>query len=352
MMKLSIGFAVVSSLALAACGGSDTGNVENKEEIQSAGVVNVYSSRHYDSDRAMYDAFEAKTGIKVRLRESRGPALIETMKVEGERSPADLVITADSGSLFRFQDAGLLQPLQSKALEAAIPANFREPDGHWFGLAKRARVIVYDPARTNSDSVDEYIDLASEDFSDAICQRSSSNIYNLSLMSDMIEQLGPEEAESVANRIVKNFARPPKGGDTAQIQSVAAGECVAAFTNHYYWVRLSQSGSAKDREATEKTALSFPEQNAGGTHVNVTGAGLAAHAPNKQNAIQLLEWLATPEGQALLVTETKEFPILAGVPLPKGLEALPAFKESTLDLTVFGERQSEAQKVYDRAGWN
>jgi len=340
------------ALAFASCsdGSNDSGDIS--ETVQSSGVVNVYSSRHYDSDKAMFDSFTAQTGIKVRLRESKGPSLFETMKVEGERSPADLVITSDSGSLFRFQEAGLLQPLQSDALETAIPANFREEDGHWFGLAKRARVIVYDPTRLSAEQVDDYADLASDELAGEVCQRSSSNIYNLSLMADMIERKGPLEAEATARAIVDNFARPPKGGDTAQIQSVAAGECSAAFANHYYWVRFSQSGSAANRETAEKTALSFPEQNARGTHVNVTGAGLAANAPNKENAIKLLEWLATPEGQAMLVTETKEFPIVAGAKLPAGLETLPQFKESDMPLSVFGERQSEAQKIYDRAGWN
>lgn len=337
---------------VAACGGGKNDSDDIKKEVQPSGVVNVYSSRHYDSDKAMFDAFTTETGINVRLRESKGPSLIETMKVEGERSPADIVITADAGSLYRFQSAGLLQPLKSEALETVIPAHFREPEGYWFGLAKRARIIVYDPSRINGDQVNSYTDLASEDFSGEICQRSSSNIYNLSLMADIIERTGTEAAEATATQIVSNFARPPKGGDTAQIQSVAAGECSAAFTNHYYWVRLNQSGSAANRETATKTALSFPEQNAGGTHVNVTGAGLAAYAPNRENAVKLIEWLATPKGQAMLVSETKEFPIVEGVALPEGLESLPAFKESNMPLSVFGERQSEAQKIYDRAGWN
>ena len=359
--------ALIASLALGlttACGGSGTDSADSKATegpsenvVQPAaqkanGVVNVYSGRHYDSDRIMYDTFEAETGIKVRLREASGSALLETMKVEGEASPADLVITSDAGALYRFQDAGLLQPLQSDALEAAIPANFREPEGHWFGFAKRARVIVYDPTRLSGEQVDEYIDLAAPELQGDICMRSSSNIYNLSLMADMIERLGADQAEATAKAIVNNFARAPKGGDTAQIQSVAAGECAAAFVNHYYWVRLTQSGSDKDRDVAAKTKLSFPEQDAGGTHVNVTGAGLAANAPNKDNAIKLLEWLATTEGQSMLVTETREFPMVEGAALPAGLEALPDFKQSQMPLSVFGERQAEAQMIYDRAGWN
>ena len=345
-------FALLAIGTLSACGGPETDSDVAAAPVPAASVVNVYSSRHYDSDRTMFDAFEADTGIKVRLRESKGSALIEAMKVEGESSPADLVITSDAGSLYRFQSAGLLQPLQSEALDQAIASEFREPGGHWFGLAKRARVIVYDPERLSVEQVDAYADLSAPELASEVCQRSSSNIYNLSLMADMIERLGPLEAEATARAIVQNFARAPKGGDTAQIQSVAAGECSAAFVNHYYWVRLSQSGAEKDREVAQKTVLSFPEQDGSGTHVNVTGAGLAANAPNRENAVALLEWLATPKGQAMLVTETKEFPMVEGVDLPEGLSALPDFKESQMPLTVFGERQAEAQKIYDRAGWN
>lgn len=344
--------AIVAALVIASCGSGNEDITENKEKKSGVGVVNVYSSRHYDSDRVMYDAFEAETGIKVRLRESKGTALLETMKVEGESSPADMVITSDAGSLYRFQSAGLLQPLHSTVLEKSVPEKFREPEGYWFGLAKRARVIVYDPSRLSADQVDEYTDLSDSALAGEVCQRSSSNIYNLSLMADMIERLGAEAAETTAEAIVSNFARPPKGGDSAQIQSVAAGECSAAFTNHYYWVRMNQSASAKNREATDKTALSFPEQAAGGTHVNITGAGLAAHAPNRGNAVKLMEWLATQKGQSMLVTETKEFPIVEGVPHPDGLEVLPEFIESEMSLSVFGARQSEAQKIYDRVGWN
>ncbi len=351
-MILKLSAVIATAFLLTSCGQTNNDNADNPLPTGKDAVVNVYSARHYDSDRLMYDAFEAETGIKVRLRESRGSTLLEAMKVEGASSPADLVISADAGILYRFQSAGLLQPLVSETLETVIPQNFREPDGHWFGLSKRARIIVYDPERLNEVQVDTYSDLAAPELAGEVCMRSSSNIYNLSLMADLIERLGADEAEDLARNIVQNFARQPKGGDTAQIQSVAAGECSVALTNHYYWVRLTQSGSDKDRDVAAKTKLSFPEQDADGTHVNVTAAGLAAHAPNRENAVRLLEWLATPAGQAMLVTETKEFPMLEGVELPAGLEDLPDFKQSSMTLSVFGKRQSEAQQVYDRAGWN
>lgn len=316
-----------------------------------AGVVNVYSARHYDSDKDMYKAFEADTGIKVRFRESGAPELLETMRAEGEASPADLIISSDAGTLYRFETAGLMQPFQSDTLDAVVPEHFRDPEGYWYGLAKRVRVIAYDPERLSPDQVDEYADLASPALKGEICMRSSTNIYNLSLMGDLIDRLGAEAAEKWAGDVVANFARPPQGGDVSQIESIAAGECSASLVNHYYYVRLA-TGSSVQRKLTDTVKLSFPEQDGAGVHVNVTGAGLAAHAPNRDNAIKLLEWLATPKGQAMLTTQTKEFPLVADAELPEGLEALPGFTESDLPLSVLGENQSAAQEIYDRVGWN
>ena len=349
-MKRSL-IAAVSLTLMAACSPA----VENPQPVENnaekPSVLNIYSARHYDSDKAMYDAFEAETGIKVRVRESGAAELLETMKAEGELSPADMIIASDAGTLYRFQAAGLTQALHSATLEAAIPAQFRETDGHWVGLAKRVRVIVYDPAQVAEDQVDEYADLAAPAFADNICMRSSTNIYNLSLMGELIGRWGAEAAEEWASAVVANFARKPQGGDTAQIQSIAAGECAAALVNHYYWVRLSQ-GSDAQKAMTAATRLSFPDQSAGGTHVNITGAALAAHAGNRENAVRFIEWLTTPAGQAMLVTETKEFPIVAEATLPVGLEQLPEFVESTFPLNQLGENQNEAQAIYDRAGWN
>ena len=347
---------LAAALILAACGKPAAPEATPAETVaepavQGPGMLNVYSARHYDSDKLMYDAFEQDTGIRVRFRESGAPELIETMKAEGDASPADVIIASDAGTLFRFQDAGFTQGVQSDALEAAIPEHFREPGGHWFGLAKRARIIVYDPARLQPEEVDQYADLADGRLHGEICMRSSSNIYNLSLMGEFIGRWGSDEAAAWARNVVANFARQPQGGDTTQVQSIAAGECSAALINHYYWVRLS-TGTDDDKATAAKTRLSFPEQDGVGTHVNVTAAAVAAHAPNKDNAVRFIEWLATPQGQQMLTTETKEFPMVAGVPLPAGLEALPEFKQSDFPLEQLGQNQSEAQEIYDRAGWN
>lgn len=347
---------LAAALIVTACGKPATPGATLAEPaagpaVQGAGTLNVYSARHYDSDKLMYEAFEADTGISVRFRESGAPELIETMKAEGEASPADVIIAADAGTLFRFQDAGFTQAIRSDALEAAIPEHFRQPDGHWFGLSRRARVIVYDPARLQPEEVDQYSDLADARLRGEICMRSSSNIYNLSLMGEFIGRWGSDEAAGWARNLVANFARQPQGGDTTQVQSIAAGECSAALINHYYWVRLA-TGSDADKATAARTRLSFPEQDGVGTHVNVTAAAVAAHAPNRDNGVRFIEWLATAQGQQMLTTETKEFPMVAGVPLPDGLAALPEFRQSDFPLEQLGKNQSEAQAIYDRAGWN
>lgn len=347
---------LVAAFVLAACGkpaepGAPTAESAAQPAGERTGALNIYSARHYDSDKVMYDTFEKETGIRVRFRESGAPELIETLKAEGDASPADVIIASDAGTLFRFQDAGFTQGIRSETLEAAIPPHFREPDGNWFGLAKRARIIVYDPSRLEPEEVDQYSDLADGKLRGEICMRSSSNIYNLSLMGEFIDRWGPDKANAWARNVVANFARPPQGGDTTQIESIAAGECSVALINHYYWVRMA-TGTDADKAKAAKTRLSFPEQDGVGTHVNVTAAAVAAHAPNKDNAVRFIEWLTTPEGQTLLTSETKEFPMIVGVPLPEGLDALPDFKQSQFPLQQLGENQAEAQEIYDRAGWN
>lgn len=341
-------FMAMIGTLLVACSGASTD--APPETASTTGTVNIYSTRHYDSDRILYKAFEDKTGIRVRAREGNSAGLLEAMKAEAAASPADLVLATDAGTLWRFQNEGLLKPVQSDILDAAIPAKYREPAGHWFGLSLRARVIVFDPARYTPGQVANYAALASDTFKDDVCMRSSSNIYNLSLLGALIAQWGEDEAAKWASGVQANFARAPTGGDTTQIKSIAAGECGVALVNHYYWARLKASNSRAERAAADATQLVFPSDE-DKTHVNITGAGVAANAKNTDNAIAFIEYLASPDGQALLITETKEFPIVEGVPRPAGLDTLPVFETSTVPLTKFGENQAAAQAIYDRAGW-
>ncbi len=349
--------ATVSLAALAACGQpvSQTaapGQAAPADQTPPDGkVLNIYSARHYDSDKALYAKFEEETGIRINLRESGAPELLETLKAEGADSPADVILVSDAGALYRFQNEGFTQPVRSETLESAIPEQLREKDGHWFGLAKRARVIVYDPQLLPLEEVDTYADLADERLKGELCVRSSTNIYNLSLLGEIIGRTGSDQAETWAKGVAANFARPPEGGDTAQIEAVAAGQCAAAIVNHYYWVRLA-TGTTEERLTAAKTLVSFPDQDGTGTHINVTGAAVASTSTSPELAVQFIEFLTTPEGQALLTSETKEFPIVASAPLPEGLELLPGFKQSDYPLSELGTRQGEAQAIFDRAGWN
>lgn len=341
MNQIPLIAAISAGLLISAC------SEPAKSEQQT---ISVYTTRHYDSDQEIYKAFEEKTGIRVRARDGNSTGLLESLKAEGEASPADLVIATDAGTLWRFQEADLLQPITSSKLESVIPERFREPSGYWFGLSKRARVIVYDPARYAAEDVTDYRVLSSETYSDEVCMRPSSNIYNLSLMGELIDRWGEDDASDWAKAVTDNFARQPTGGDTTQIESIAAGECSIALVNHYYWARLRTHSSDAKRATAAATALSFPSADQG-THVNITGGAVTKHAPNKDGAIAFLEFLASPEGQALLITETKEFPMLSSVPLPEGLEGLGNFNSSDIQLTIYGENQIAAQKIYDRAGW-
>ncbi|MEM7768569.1 MAG: extracellular solute-binding protein [Pseudomonadota bacterium] len=348
--------ATMAALALAGCSRSDPAPgqaVENAAgpPAEPRGVVNLYSTRHYDSDKLLFERFERDTGIRVRVREAGAAQLLETMAAEGGQSPADVILAADAGTLWRFKDRGLTAPIGSDVAAAAVPESLRDTDGHWTGLAKRYRVIAYDPARHGAGDVDEIVDLAQERFDGEICVRSSANIYNLSLLAEVIDRRGAEAAGQWAKSVAANFARDPQGGDTAQIEAIAAGACSAAIVNHYYWVRLAESGSAAQRARAEATALSFADAG-NGVHTNVTGAALAAHAPNADHGREFIEYLLTLEGQALLVSETREFPVVAGAALPSGLEALTVGPESDLALSVLGENQSEAQVLYDLAGWD
>lgn len=345
--------AAAGLLALAACGQAQSPEAGAAAPAAGAkGEVNIYSSRHYDADEQIYALFEERTGIRVNRIEAKGDELLARMKAEGDKSPADVLLTVDAGNLWRAQQDGVLQPVATPALTSAVPANLREPSGLWYGVATRGRVIVYDKDRMQPAQVDTLADLADPALKGMVCARSSGNIYNLSLMAALIEREGPAAALAWAKGVVANFARAPEGGDTDQILAIGAGQCAVALTNHYYWARVLESDGAAEKAAAAKGALSFPDQAGVGTHVNITGVGLAAHAPNRENAVAFMEFLLTPEVQTLLAKANNEYPVVAGSALDNPvLEGFGAFKQDPLALTVLGTRQAEAQKLYDQAGW-
>ncbi|MGH6898312.1 MAG: Fe(3+) ABC transporter substrate-binding protein [Geminicoccaceae bacterium] len=313
--------------------------------------VNLYSARHYDTDVALYDSFTEETGIAVNLIEGNEDQLIERIKAEGRNSPADILITVDAGRLWRADQAGILQPISSAVLEERIPAKLRHPEGRWFGISQRLRGIVYAKDRVDPSEIATYEDLADPKWQGRICIRSSGNIYNQSLVGSMIETLGVEQTEAWAKGLVANLARPPQGGDTDQIEAVAAGECDVAVVNHYYLVRLIESDNEDDRAIADKVGIIFPNQDGRGAHANVSGAGVIATAPNKENAVRFLEYLTTPEAQTYFVQGNHEFPVVEGVKVEPILEQWGEIRTDDVNAAKLGENNPEAVKLMDRVGW-
>ena len=333
-------------LAIPACSQEQSG-LQSPE----AGVVNVYSGRHYDSDIALYDAFTDQTGVKVNLIEAGGNAMIERLAQEGEATPADLFITADAGMLWRAQSRGLLQSVSDRSVLEKVPAQFRHPDGEWVGLSKRARIIIYNRETGLPEGLDSYEDLSDPDYRGMICIRSSSNIYNQSLLASIIAHDGAEAAEDWARGVVANFARPPQGNDTSQIEAVAAGLCRLAVVNSYYVARYLNPEDSEKYEIGEKVAVLFPNQSGRGTHINISGAGVTAYATHPQNAEKLIDFLLREESQKAFALGNNEYPVVEGVAPQGPIAGLGEFKEDSLDAAMLGEHQSEAVMIFDRVGW-
>ena len=314
-------------------------------------VLNLYTARHYQTDEALYTEFTKQTGIKVNRIEAGEDAIIERMKQEGERSPADILMTVDAGRLWRAEQAGLLQPTRSKVLDERIPAELRHPDGLWFGFSMRARPIFYAKGRVDPKSLARYEDLADPKLKGKICIRSGTAVYQLSLLSSMIAANGPEKAEQWARGVVANMARDPKGGDTDQLTAVAAGECDVAVSNTYYYVRLMKSQKPEDRAIASKLAVVFPNQGDRGTHVNISGAGVAKNAPHREAAVQFLEYLSSPSAQRYFTEGNNEYPVAPGAAPNPELASIGTFRKDSVNMSVLGRNQPQAQQIYDRAGW-
>lgn len=313
--------------------------------------VNVYNARHYSTDRQLWEGFTKATGIKVNIIEGGEDQLLQRIKSEGANSPADVFITVDAGRLGLAAREGIFQPTKSAALESAVPANLREPDGLWFGIATRARVIVFAKDRVKPTDLSTYEDLANPKWKGKILVRPGTHIYNLSLTGSMIAAHGEAKAEEWAKGIVANLARPPKGGDTDQLKAVAAGEGDIAISNTYYLARLLSSSKPEDKAIADKLAVFFPNQNDRGTHVNVSGAGVVKTAPNKANAVKFVEYLVTPEAQRYLADTSMEFPANPKVTPHGVLAAWGDFKHDQLNAAKFASYQPEAMKIMDRVGW-
>lgn len=318
-----------------------------------ANEVNIYSHRHYDSDKKLYKMFEKDTGIKVNVVQAKAGQLISRIEKEGEHSPADILMTVDAGRLYQAHQKGLLQPVRSKFLEDVIPKKLREKDGHWFAFTKRARVIVYNKDKVNPLQLSTYANMTHPDWKGKLVSRVGSNIYSLSILASFISGDGPDAAKDWAKGMVNNFARKPTGNDTAQIRAVAAGEADIALVNTYYVGRLLNSDKKSDVAVGKKVAVFFPNQGVGerGTHVNISGAGVTKSAKNKENAVKLLEFLASETAQKEFGTANNEYPTNKNVAPSETLKSWGTFKEDPIELYLLGKYNADAATIMNQVGW-
>ncbi|HEX2245179.1 MAG TPA: Fe(3+) ABC transporter substrate-binding protein [Gammaproteobacteria bacterium] len=317
----------------------------------AAAEVNLYSARQEALIKPLLDRFTAKTGIVGNLVSGEPDALLQRLKSEGKNSPADLFLTTDVGRLLRAQEMGLLQAVDSAVLREAIPAQYRDPGGHWFGISLRARVIVYAKDRIKPEELSTYEALSEPKWKGKLCVRSSSHVYNQSLVAAMIAHLGIEQTERWAHGLVANLARPPEGGDRDQIKAVAAGQCDLAIVNTYYLGGLLNSTDAKEREAAAKVGLFWPDQHSLGTHINISGVGVTKAAQHHDNALRLLEFLLSDESQRWYAETNFEYPVKTGVAISDTLQAWGVFVPDKLNLSLLGKHNAEALRLLDRVGW-
>lgn len=317
--------------------------------VPITGEINIYSSRHYDTDLALYEDFTRTTGIKVNRIEAEADALIERIQAEGEFSPADLLITTDAGRLWRAEEAGILAPVESRVLAELIPAALRDPENRWFALTTRARIIIYNKAKGAPQGLATYADLARPEFKGRICMRSSSSVYNIALLASMIAHEGEAKAAAWAKGVVANFARPPQGNDMSNIEAVAAGACDISLVNTYYLARFD---TPEKRKVLGSIGIIFPNQATTGTHVNMSGAGVVKTAPNRANAVKFLEYLASDSAQKYLANGNNEYPAAKGVAPTSAVEALGPFKADALPAAEIGRNQARAALLYNAARWN
>lgn len=350
MKKILFAFAALSLFT--ACG-NDSEVKENStdKEVVKEQVVNVYTHRHYEPDQDIFKMFEEETGIKVKVINASADELIQKMKMEGKQSPADVLITVDAGRLSRAKELGLLQSINSEILERDIPAHLQDVDNQWFGLTKRARIIAYALDRVNPADLSTYEDLVSKNWEGKILIRSSSNIYNQSLMASIIANDGERIAKLWAEGIVKNMARSPKGSDRDQVKAVVAGEGDLAIVNSYYIGKMLNSPDAEEVETAKKIGLFFPNQDGRGTHINVSGAGVAKYAPNQENAVRFIEFLISEKAQKVFTNSNYEYPVLRSVEPVQDIKAWGDFKEDTLGLNKLGENNKKAVLIFDETGW-
>ena len=315
--------------------------------------VNLYSQRHYSVDELQYENFTKLTGIKVNVIKANADELIERLKNEGDKSPADLFISVDAGKLQRAADLNLLQKVSNTTINTNVSKDLIDINGYWTPITYRARIIVYSNERVNKSDLSTYEDLANEKWKGRILVRSSSNAYNQALMSSIVANLGSDVANDWSEGVVKNFARDPKGSDRDQVKAIAAGQGDIAIVNSYYIGLLLSSQKEEELDAGRSVSVFFPNQgdNERGSHINVSGIGLAKYSPNKENAIKLMEYLTSEEAQNTYVNNSYEYAANPNVKPSKIVQDWGTFKTDKLDLNMLGKFREEAIRIFDKTGW-
>lgn len=313
--------------------------------------VNIYSARQENLIKPILDRFTEQTGIQVNLITAGADELTQRLELEGRNSPADLLLTVDVGRLHRAREAGLLQPVESPELLRQVPGHYRDPEGYWYAMSLRSRIIVYHRDRVDPGNLSTYEALADEEWDGRICIRSSSNIYNQSLVASLISHNGVEQTEEWARELVDNMARSPQGGDRDQIGAVSAGQCDLAVVNTYYLAGMLNSPDSDQRAIAESVDVFWPNQDGRGAHVNISGAGLTRSAPNPEDALRLMEFLVSEEAQTWYAEANNEYPIRTGIPVSETLANWGEFKADELPLEQLGIHNAEAVRLMDRAGW-
>ena len=323
--------------------------------LSVANEVNIYTSRHYDSDDQLYEDFRKETGIKINVISGNGSALLERLKSEGANSPADVFFTVDAGNLWKIQKEGYFQSISSSKALSIVPKNLRGPDDEWIAIAKRARVIFYNPDNVSSEEIKDlrYENLADKEWSNRIVIRSSNNIYNQSLVASLISTHGIEKTELWAKGLVSNFARKPQGNDRSQIMAVANGMADLAIANSYYYGYMLSGKAGEDQQkSAQKVKMFFPNQNDRGVHINISGLGVLKNAKNVDNANRFIEFLLSNKMQASMVNNSFEYPVVKNVlPHPDIASSGLDFAEDEILVSEYGRFNSEALKLMDRAGW-
>ncbi len=313
--------------------------------------VNVYSARNEALIKPVLDQFSEATGIEVNLITGKADALISRIKSEGQFSPADILLTTDAGRLVRAKQQGITQAFNSEVVQQYVDETLRDNEHHWFALTLRARPIMYVKGQSNIDGIRRYEDIADPEYSGSLCVRSSSNIYNQSMLAALIEQTSSDYAHDLSKGLVAHFARPPKGGDRDQIRALVAGQCDVAIANTYYLAGMLESPDTTERQIAQKVSVLWPNQQDRGTHVNISGAALIKTAPNAEAAKKLLIFLLEKNSQSWYANTNHEYPVRSDVPWSETLRKFGTFKSEEVELQRVGELNADALKVMDRAGW-